>query len=75
MFYVNHNLILHYSTSVRYQVTYFSHNTYFEELLLELRLNPSKVGIIFATYQKMRAKWTSWSGTSINMHVVKSHKT
>ena len=40
------------------------HQKKFNELLLKLRPNYYKVGIVFATYQRMRAKWTSWAGTS-----------
>ena len=67
MFDVNHNLILQYSTSVQSHVIFFSHNTYFKELLLELRLNYYKVGIIFYMYQIMREKWKSWAGTSLEI--------
>ena len=48
----------------------FAHNTYFEGILLELRINSYKVGINFATYRRMIAKWTSWAGTSIYMDVL-----
>ena len=54
VFDINHNLILQYSTSVN------SH-TYFKELLLELKINSYKVGIIFSPYLIMKAKWKSWS--------------
>ena len=37
---------------------------YFNDILFELRLNYYKVGIVFDTYQRMIAKWTSWSGTT-----------
>ena len=63
IFDVNHNLILQYSTSVWYQVICFSHNTYIEKLLLELRLNSYKVGVICSMYRRMREKWTSWART------------
>ena len=32
------------------------------ETLIELGLNYYKVGIIFDTHQRMRAKWTPWDG-------------
>ena len=60
MFDGNHNLILKYSIIVRFQVVFFAHTTYIEELLLNLRLNSSKKGVIFAMYQIMREKWTFW---------------
>ena len=47
-----------------------SHRTYFEEILLELRINSYKVGIIFAVYRRMRSKWTYWAGTSLNFSEV-----
>ena len=49
MFDVNHSHILQYFTSVWYQVIFFSHNTYFKELPIELRINSYRIGSIFAT--------------------------
>ena len=40
---------------------------YFKELPLELRPNSYKVGIIFAKYQRMRAKWKYWAVTSLKI--------
>ena len=62
MFGGNHNFILQYSVFVQVQVVPFAQATYIEELLLNLRLNSYKVGIVFATYHRMRAKWTCWDG-------------
>ena len=63
VFDLNHNVILYYSTLVQSQVIFFAHNTYFEDLPPELSLNSYKVGLIFDTYWRIRAKWSSWDGT------------
>ena len=39
MYDINHNLILQYSTYVLAEVIFFAHNTWFEELIIELSLN------------------------------------
>ena len=57
MFDGNHNFIMQYLISVRYQVIFFAYVIYFKEIFLELSLNSYKVGIIFATHHRIRAKW------------------
>ena len=52
IFDVNSDIILQYSTFVQSQVIIFAHNTYFEEILLELRLNSYKGGIFLLRTRK-----------------------
>ena len=44
-----------------------SPSKYFDDILLEKRLNSYKVRL-FSTYQIIRVKWKSWDGNRHNVH-------
>ena len=57
MFDGNHNIILKYSTLARVHIFIFAETKYIEELIISLRPNSYKIGIVFAAFQIMREKW------------------